>query len=94
MVDMTNPGPAPIDLTLRVHDRKHNNLASDRLSRNFHMAPATRSALAIPLTEAVGAPQGRILEIADIALLMTFAGTDAALASQEFYLTRIWLECA
>jgi hypothetical protein len=48
--------------------------------------------LDIPLTDVIRAPQGRRLDIGEIAGWMIFADGDAGLAGQEFYLTRVWLE--
>jgi hypothetical protein len=92
MVDITNPGSASLDLTLRVHDSRHNKQASDRFNLKFRVSPASRSVLDIPLTDVIRAPQGRRLDIGEIAGWMIFADGDAGLAGQEFYLTRVWLE--
>lgn len=92
VVDATNPGSVPVDLTIRVHDSRHNNQASDRFNRRFRLSSASRSVLVIPLTDVIRAPQGRNLDIGEIAGWMIFADGDAGLAGQEFYLTRVWLE--
>ena len=92
MVDLTNPDAKPLGLTLRVHDRMHDNQATDRFNRHFTVAGAGRIVLATPLSEIARAPANRRMELSRIAGVMLFAGGDAGLADREFYVTRIWLE--
>jgi VanZ family protein len=92
MMDLTNPGPEPLRLTLRVHDGIHNDQATDRFNRRFVLEAATRSVLAIPLADIERAPNGRKLDLSEVTGWMIFAGNDPALARRAFYITRIWLE--
>lgn len=92
LLDLTNPGPQPLTLTFRVHDRAHDNHASDRFNRTFTLAAAQRSLLAIPLSEIESAPEGRSLDLARIAGIILFGEGSARQLGHEFYITRIWLE--
>jgi hypothetical protein len=91
-VDATNPGSVPLVLTIRVHDSRHNNQASDRFNLRFRLSPASRQLLVIPLADVVRAPHGRRLDIGEIAGWTIFADHDADVAGREVYLTRVWLE--
>lgn len=92
MIDLTNPGPAPLRLTLRVHDRAHDSQATDRFNRQFTLAGGKRTVLATPISEIARAPDARRIELSRIAGVMIFAGGNPGLANREFYVTRIWLE--
>ncbi len=60
MLDMTNPDAHRLTLTLRVHDRAHdNNRAADRFNRKFTIAASERRVLSFPLAEIAASPAGR-----------------------------------
>jgi hypothetical protein len=90
-MDLTNPGAAPLQLTIRVHDRMHNNQQTDRFNRRFRLEPSTREVVAVALEDIESAPAGRILDISHVAEWIIFADADIR-AGQEFYVTRVWLE--
>lgn len=92
VLDMTNPEPYPISLTLRVHDRQHDNRADDRFNRSFELSPLRRSMLTIPLQDIELGPRGRELNLAQIAGLILFAGGGAGDLGREYFVTSIWLE--
>lgn len=92
MLDMTNPESEPLRLTLRVHDRLHDNRASDRFNRTIALPAAQRSVLAIPLADIASAPEGRSLDLAQVAGVILFGEGSPQQAGHVFYITRIWLE--
>ena len=47
VIDVENPGDAPLKLGVRVHDRLHNRMYNDRFNRNFELAPKERRNLRI-----------------------------------------------
>lgn len=92
VLDLTNPEPHPMTLTLRVHDRAHDNRTSDRFNRTFTMAAKQRSLLVVPLSEIASAPEGRAMDLSRVAGIILFGDGNARQMGREFYLTRIWLE--
>ncbi|MGH8249522.1 MAG: hypothetical protein ACREVI_02295 [Steroidobacteraceae bacterium] len=92
MVDLTNPDARPLALTLRVHDRAHDNETSDRFNHRFVLAGETRTVLAIPLDRVRQAPTSRELDLSRIAGVMLFGRKEQTFRGRVFYLTRVWLE--
>lgn len=92
VVEVANIGPAPLALTLRVHDALHDNRAEDRYNREFTLGPAARERISIPLTEIAAAPKRRELDLGRVAGVILFAGDPAVTAGGGFCLYRIWLE--
>jgi len=92
LLDVTNPGPQPLTLTLRVHDRAHDNRAGDRFNRTFTLAAAERSELAIPLSEIASAREGRSLDLSRVAGIILFGDGGPQQVGREYYLTQIRLE--
>ena len=92
MLDVTNPEPLPLTLTLRVHDKAHDNRAADRFNRRFTLAPHERRVLAFPIAEVARSPAGRGMDMSSIASVIVFGKNGADLAGREYYLTRLWLE--
>jgi VanZ family protein len=92
MVDLTNPDSLPLTLTLRIHDLAHNNCVRDRFNRTFTLAAEQRSVLAIPLSDIASAPEGRALDLSQVAGIILFGEGSPQQVGHEFYITRIWLE--
>jgi hypothetical protein len=70
-----NPGPAPLDLTCRVHDRTHilsGQHYSDRFNRRFRIAPGWND-IAIPLADIRLAPATRPLDLSCVDGLGVFS---------------------
>jgi VanZ family protein len=76
-IDVSNPTPRPLQLTVRVHDRNHNQAHEDRFNRAYVIAGGTRQVIAIPLEEIAAAPHGRRMDLQHIAHVGIFrsAGT-------------------
>jgi hypothetical protein len=92
IIDLTNPEPRPLALTLRVHDLAHNNLAADRFNMNLELARSRRQTVVVPLEVIERAPAGRHLDLSRIAGLIIFSAGDPASIGRHYYITRIWLE--
>jgi len=90
MLDVANPGDAPIEVVLRVLDRKHNWRHDDRFNRNLQIDSRTRTTFSIPLTDIEHSPVKRLLDLRAIADVRIFAGESDA--GREIFVTRIWLE--
>jgi len=61
----------PVDLVLRIHDRRHDGRPSDRFSRRLSFLPGL-NAFSIPLAEIQAAPEGRELDLSAIRRLSLF----------------------
>jgi hypothetical protein len=93
MLDITNPEDRPLTLTLRVHDRDHDNLrAADRFNRKFSLAASERRVLSFPLADIAASPAGRSMDMSEIASVIVFGKYNSDLIGREYYLTRLWLE--
>jgi hypothetical protein len=92
MLDLTNPDSRPLTLTVRVHDRAHDNRASDRFNRTFTIPGATRQTVSFALADIERAPLGRTLDLSRVAGLILFGDEDPTSVGRQYYLTRAWLE--
>lgn len=92
MLDLTNPDTRPLTLTVRVHDRAHNNQSSDRFNRTFTIPGAKRQTVSFALAEIGRAPLERTLDLSRVAGLILFGDEDPASSGREYYVTRVWLE--
>lgn len=90
-LDMTNPGNAPIQLTVRVHDALHDQRYEDRFNRSFTLEPGRRT-LTIPVSKVTAAPAGRTLDLTRVSGIVIFANGRTSAPGQVFFLTKIWLE--
>jgi hypothetical protein len=89
-LDVTNPAPEPLRLSLRVLDARHDWTHADRFNQAFEIPPATRVTLRFSLEAIAAAPRGRRMDLSAIADVMLFARQPVA--AGDFYVTRIWLE--
>jgi VanZ family protein len=88
-VDVVNPGPVPLELHVRVHDRGHDWRYADRYNGQYTIAPATRQLIEIPLGTIENAPRGRRLDLAHIANVGLFRAGDGG--PRELLLNRLEL---
>ncbi len=91
VLTLVNPAEEALDLTLRVHDQRHNRLYSDRFNRALHLPAQATTEVRVPLAEIAAAPQGREMDMARIAGLMLFVA-EADSRPREFYVTGIRLD--
>lgn len=72
LIDVENPDAAPLNLGVRVHDRKHRNAFNDRFNRHFVLEPGERRTLEIPLVDVQRGPRGRLMDMAHISDITLF----------------------
>jgi hypothetical protein len=87
-IDVTNAGSAPLGITVRVHDRRHDQAYEDRYNEHFVLAPG-RQRLVVPLERIARAPRTRRLDLQAVAGIVIFA--DAGEAGRILLLHRIAL---
>jgi hypothetical protein len=90
VTDVANPNDATLSLTIRVHDRAHNQEQDDRYNQSFDLPPRARKQLRIPLAAIRNAPQARSMDMTRIAGLIIFGKPDVA--GYSLVLNRIALE--
>ena len=88
--DLPNPTDDEVGLTLRIHDATHDWSHEDRLNLPVVLAPRTRTAIRVALSQVQGAPASRPMDLGRIANVMLF-GRPAERAG-EIYVSRLWLE--
>ena len=91
LVDLTNPSPTAIDLTLRIHDRGHNQRYEDRFNRTLPLPAAARTVFRVPVGDIEAAPRGRRMDLQHIAGIVIFLPGSPA-NPPAFLLNRVWLE--
>ena len=91
LVDITNPEGHPLEFTLRIHDRQHDNQLHDRFNGVLTLAPASRQIVRIALADVEHAPAGRSMDMEHIAGLILFR-TSPGHGEESVYVTRIALE--
>ncbi|MDX1634250.1 MAG: succinyl-CoA synthetase subunit beta [Marinobacter sp.] len=91
-VEVYNPDPQPLTLTLRIHDLQHDRgqqAYRDRFNRRLVLAPGANR-FVVPLAEIEQAPAGRMMDMARIRRLGLFAS--ALPAPRRVYLLDLRLE--
>ncbi len=79
----------PIQLTIRIHDRLHNDTYEDRFNESLTVRPGANS-IQIPIERIRSAPEGRELDLENVAAIGIFA-----VKPQSVYtinIDRIWVE--
>lgn len=89
-LDVTNPGTAPVQGVLRIHDRRHNWEYEDRFNLPVLIPPRTRATLRVAVAAIEAAPRGRRMDLAAVDELLLF--TTAPVAGDRLYVSRVWLE--
>lgn len=89
--DIINPGTESLTLTIRVHDRAHNQEQFDRFNRSFEVPAQTRKVLAIPTSDIQRGPINRDLDLGNVAGLAIFSSGHHD-PGAIFYLARVWLD--
>lgn len=72
VVDVENPSSEPLNLGVRVHDRRHDRQFSDRFNRHFLLAAGERQSLRIALDDIRRAPRGRLMDMQQISDITLF----------------------
>ncbi len=74
VLDVQNPATEPLNLGVRVHDRRHNRQFNDRYNRRFELAPGERRTLRISLEEIQRGPRNRRMDLTRISDITLFKG--------------------
>ena len=90
MVDLTNPGPKPLRLVIRILDDRHDWTHDDRFSLSVTLAAGQRTSVPVVLDAVVLAPKGRRMDLARIKDVMLIGRTGSA--TGLFYVSALWLE--
>jgi hypothetical protein len=90
IIDLRNLRDAALPVTVRVHDRRHNQAHADRYNRTFELRAHDLATLRIPLEQIRLAPHGRQMDMTAIRGIMVFQS--AANEPPHFRVSRIWLE--
>lgn len=89
-LELVNPHPFVLSISMRIDDRKHNYEFEDRYNARFELPPQQRTTIRIPLEEIEKAPRGRSLDLRNVARILIFRRE--ALSGETLYLTRAKLE--
>ncbi len=89
-VEMTNPNPEPVALTIRVDDLRHNNQFDDRFNHQLTVTANKRLTFSIPITAIERAPRARLMDMKHIKSLKIFS--DQRFAGMSMFVNRLWLE--
>lgn len=92
VLELVNPEPQPLALTLRVHDRDHDNRPADRFNRRLVLAPEAQSRFAIALEDIASAPKDRRLDLSRVAGVILYLPRGEADHGRRFYLVGVGLE--
>jgi hypothetical protein len=88
-IDVENPDAAPLDLHVRVHDRRHRREFHDRFNRGFELAPRQRRTLRIPLEDIRNGPRDRRMDMAHISDITLFRGAGEGSRKLRIYSLRL-----
>jgi hypothetical protein len=74
-IEILNPSPESLDITCRIHDRRHEKgeqRHSDRFNKMYRLQPGWNN-LRIDLEEVARAPAGRTMDLGEIRFVGLFA---------------------
>jgi hypothetical protein len=89
-IELINPRPFVLGISMRIDDRKHNYEFDDRYNASFELPPLERTTLRIPIEEIEAAPRSRTLDLRNVARILIFRRE--ALSGETIYLVRAKLE--
>ena len=89
VIDVANPDPEPLNLGVRVHDRRHKRTFNDRFNRRFELAAGERRTLRIPLEDIRNGPRQRFMDMAHISDITLFRGGYAGSRRLRVYSLRL-----
>jgi VanZ family protein len=72
LIDLENPDVTNLGFTVRINDRGHASVYSDRFNRHFDLAAGERRTLRIALADVEHAPKGREMNMRNISIFRLF----------------------
>jgi hypothetical protein len=90
LLDLENPGSAPLALRLRISDRTHSGDFADRFNSDVALAPLSRATVRFAVEAIAAAPHGRRMDMTRVAQLMLFRA--GAAPGEAVLVHRIWLQ--
>lgn len=93
-IDVTNPNSAALPLSIRIHDRAHNDQYSDRFNAQIELEPLGRTVVRLPIDDISRAPRSRNLDIDEVSGLILFVSgnSEPERIDEGLLVSRIWLE--
>jgi hypothetical protein len=85
LIDVRNPDTLPLELVVRVHDRRHTRAFSDRYNKSFQLAAGERRTLRIPLEDVRHGPRHRLMDMVNISDITLFKGAPAGSRALHIY---------
>jgi hypothetical protein len=89
IIDVANPAAEPLDLGVRVHDRRHNHTFNDRFNRHYPLAAGERRTLRIPLEDIRNGPKQRLMDMAHNSDIKLFRGGPTGSRQLRVYSLRL-----
>jgi len=89
VIDVANPDAVPLELVVRVHDRRHKHAYNDRFNRTFDLAAGERRTLRIPLEDIRHGPRQRLMDMAHISDITLFRGSRSGARHLRIYSLRL-----
>ena len=74
VLDVQNPAAEPLNLGVRVHDRRHTRQFNDRFNRRFDLKAGERKILRISLDDIRRGPRNRLMDLAQVSDITLFKG--------------------
>lgn len=89
LIDVENPEAVKLGLTVRVHDRGHWQIYSDRFNRHYELGAGERRTLRIDLAEVARAPKGRLMNMRQISNIALFRDAPEGARRMRIYTLRL-----
>ncbi len=89
VVDVGNPDPVDLSLTVRVHDQRHNKQFADRFNRSFALRAGERREIRIPLDDIRRGPRQRLMDMRHISDITLFRGDNQGSRRLRVYTIRL-----
>ena len=89
LIDVENPEAIPLDLGVRVHDRRHGKTYGDRFNRRFDLAATERRVIRISLDDVRRGPRERLMDLGHISDITLFRGGKTGSRRVRIYSLRL-----
>lgn len=89
VIDVGNPDPVDLSLTVRVHDDRHNKQFADRFNRSFVLRAGERREIRIPLDDIRRGPRQRMMDMRHISDITLFRGDNQGSRRLRIYTIRL-----